>query len=149
MLAGRDTIGLLPTGGGKSVTFQVPAMLLPGITVVVTPLISLMKDQVDNLNAVGIRAVYLHSGLTLRETNLALDRCRLRKARLLYISPEKLQSPSLPTSYASSTSASLWSTRLTASLNGAMTSARHTSASPHCADVPQGAGSRPDSLGHA
>ncbi|RXE70551.1 RecQ family ATP-dependent DNA helicase [Muribaculaceae bacterium Isolate-002 (NCI)] len=94
VLAGRDTIGLLPTGGGKSVTFQVPAMLLPGITVVVTPLISLMKDQVDNLNAVGIRAVYLHSGLTLRETNLALDRCRLRKARLLYISPEKLQSPS-------------------------------------------------------
>ncbi|MDE6756586.1 MAG: RecQ family ATP-dependent DNA helicase [Muribaculaceae bacterium] len=94
VLARRDTIGLLPTGGGKSVTFQVPAMLLPGITVVVTPLISLMKDQVDNLNAVGIRAVYLHSGLTLRETNLALDRCRLRKARLLYISPEKLQSPS-------------------------------------------------------
>ncbi|MDE6346398.1 MAG: RecQ family ATP-dependent DNA helicase [Muribaculaceae bacterium] len=94
VLSGRDTIGLLPTGGGKSITFQVPAMLLPGLTVVVTPLISLMKDQVDNLNAVGIRAVYLHSGLTLRETNLALDRCRLGKARLLYISPEKLQSPS-------------------------------------------------------
>lgn len=94
ILSGHDTIGLLPTGGGKSVTFQVPAMLLPGITVVVTPLISLMKDQVDNLNAVGIRAVYLHSGLSLREINLALDRCRLRKARLLYISPEKLQSPS-------------------------------------------------------
>lgn len=94
ILAGNDTIGLLPTGGGKSITFQVPAMILPGLTVVVTPLISLMKDQVDNLFDRGIRAVYLHSGLTLRETNLALDRCRLGKARLLYISPEKLQSPS-------------------------------------------------------
>ena len=94
ILDGRDTIGLLPTGGGKSITFQVPAMLLPGLTVVVTPLISLMKDQVDNLYAIGIRAAYLHSGLSLRETNLALDRCRLGKARMLYISPEKLQSPS-------------------------------------------------------
>ncbi|MBD5229974.1 MAG: RecQ family ATP-dependent DNA helicase [Bacteroidales bacterium] len=92
VLSGRDTIGLLPTGGGKSLTFQVPAMMLPGLTVVVTPLISLMKDQVDNLRDVGIRAVYLHSGLTMRETNLALDRCRLNKARMLYISPEKLQS---------------------------------------------------------
>lgn len=94
ILAGNDTIGLLPTGGGKSITFQVPAMMLPGLTIVVTPLISLMKDQVDNLFEIGIRAVYLHSGLTLRETNLALDRCRLGKAKLLYISPEKLQSPS-------------------------------------------------------
>lgn len=94
VLSGRDTIGLLPTGGGKSITFQVPAMMLDGITVVITPLISLMKDQVDNLTAAGIRAVCIHSGLTRRETTLAIDRCRLRKARLLYISPEKLQSPS-------------------------------------------------------
>lgn len=92
VLSGHDTIGLLPTGGGKSLTFQVPAMMMPGLTVVVTPLISLMKDQVDNLREAGIRAVYLHSGLTLRETNLALDRCCLNKAKLLYISPEKLQS---------------------------------------------------------
>lgn len=94
ILSGHDTIGLLPTGGGKSITFQVPALMLSGMTIVVTPLISLMKDQVDNLFALGIRAVYLHSGLTLRESNLALDRCRLGKAKLLYISPEKLQSPS-------------------------------------------------------
>lgn len=94
IISGRDTIGLLPTGGGKSITFQVPALMLDGLTIVVTPLISLMKDQVDNLYAIGIRAVYLHSGLTLRESNLALDRCRLGKAKLLYISPEKLQSPS-------------------------------------------------------
>lgn len=92
VLAGRDTLGLLPTGGGKSITFQVPAMMLPGLTVVVTPLISLMKDQVDNLQAIGIRAVALHSGLSRREHRLGLDRCRLGKAKILYLSPEKLQS---------------------------------------------------------
>ncbi len=91
VLNGRDTLGLLPTGGGKSLTFQVPAMLLPGLTVVITPLISLMKDQVDNLRERGIRAVCLHSGLTRSETRLGLDRCRLGKAKLLYISPEKLR----------------------------------------------------------
>lgn len=92
VLAGRDTLGLLPTGGGKSITFQIPAMALDGLTVVVTPLISLMKDQVDNLREVGIRAVYLHSGLSRHEHRLGLDRCRLGKAKLLYLSPEKLQS---------------------------------------------------------
>ena len=91
-LYGRDTLGLLPTGGGKSLTFQVPAMVFEGITVVVTPLISLMKDQVDNLRAAGIRAVCLHSGLSRAEHRLALDRCRLGKAKLMYVSPEKLQS---------------------------------------------------------
>ena len=94
VLSGRDTVGLLPTGGGKSITFQVPALALPGLTVVVTPLISLMKDQVDNLAGIGIRAVCLHSGLTRSEHRLGLDRCRLGKAKLLYLSPEKLQSKS-------------------------------------------------------
>ena len=92
VLSGRDTLGLLPTGGGKSITFQVPALALDGLTVVVTPLISLMKDQVDNLMAVGVRAVCLHSGLTRAEHKLGLDRCRLGKAKLLYLSPEKLRS---------------------------------------------------------
>lgn len=92
VLDGRDTLGLLPTGGGKSLTFQVPAMVFEGITVVVTPLISLMKDQVDNLRAAGILAVCLHSGLSRAEHRLALDRCRLGKAKLMYVSPEKLQS---------------------------------------------------------
>lgn len=92
VLDGRDTLGLLPTGGGKSITFQVPAMVFEGITVVVTPLISLMKDQVDNLRAAGIRAVCLHSGLSRAEHRLALDRCRLGKTKLMYVSPEKLQS---------------------------------------------------------
>ncbi|MCM1452748.1 MAG: RecQ family ATP-dependent DNA helicase, partial [Clostridium sp.] len=94
VLQGRDTLGLLPTGGGKSITFQVPAMMLEGLTIVVTPLISLMKDQVDNLMQRGIRAYCLHSGLSRQEARLALDRCRLGKAKLLYLSPEKLQSPS-------------------------------------------------------
>lgn len=94
VLQGRDTLGLLPTGGGKSITFQVPAMMLSGITLVVTPLISLMKDQVDNLMRLGIRAYCLHSGLSRQESRLAFDRCRLGKAKLLYLSPEKLQSPS-------------------------------------------------------
>ena len=94
VLEGRDTLGLLPTGGGKSITFQVPAMLLPGLTVVVTPLISLMKDQVDNLRQRDIRAVHFHSGLTRRETELNLTHCRLGKAKLAYLSPERLQNDS-------------------------------------------------------
>ncbi len=75
VLAGHDTLGLLPTGGGKSLTFQVPAMMLDGLTIVVTPLISLMKDQVDNLRDRGIRAVFLSMGMTRRETQLVYDKC--------------------------------------------------------------------------
>lgn len=91
VIDGHDTMGLLPTGGGKSITFQVPAMALPGLTLVVTPLIALMKDQVDNLLARGIRAYGLHSGMSRGETRLAIDKCRLGKARILYVSPERLQ----------------------------------------------------------
>lgn len=91
VLQGNDTLGLLPTGGGKSITFQVPAMILPGLTLVVTPLISLMKDQVDNLRDRGIRAVYFHAALSRREVDLGLTRCRLGKAKIAYISPERLQ----------------------------------------------------------
>lgn len=93
VLEGHDTLGLLATGGGKSLTFQVPALMLDGLTVVITPLVSLMKDQVDNLRARGIDAYFLHAALTRRETNLILDKCRLGYARILYLSPEKLQSP--------------------------------------------------------
>lgn len=92
VLAGRDTLGLLPTGGGKSITFQIPALAMDGLTIVVTPLISLMKDQVDNLRERGIKATHLHSGLSRSEHRLALDRCRLGRVKLLYLSPEKLQS---------------------------------------------------------
>lgn len=90
VLSGADTLGLLATGGGKSITFQVPALMLDGLTVVVTPLISLMKDQVDNLLERGIRSYYLHSGLSRRESKLVYDRCRLGKAKILYVSPERL-----------------------------------------------------------
>ena len=92
VLQGHDTLGLLATGGGKSLTFQVPALLLNGVTLVITPLISLMKDQVDNLVAHDIRAHFLHAGLTQRENRLALDKCRLGYSKILYVSPEKLQS---------------------------------------------------------
>lgn len=91
VLSGHDTLGLLPTGGGKSVTFQVPAMMLPGLTLVVTPLISLMKDQVDNLHRAGIPARCIHTGLTPRENRLTLDKCENGACKLLYLSPEKLQ----------------------------------------------------------
>lgn len=94
VLDGKDTLGILPTGGGKSVTFQVPGLLLPGLVIVVTPLISLMKDQVDNLKKKRIKAVALHSGLSNRERNMARDRLFNDKVKFLYVSPERLASDS-------------------------------------------------------
>ena len=91
VLSGRDTLGLMPTGGGKSITFQVPAMALPGLTVVVTPLISLMKDQDDNLRRRRVKAVYLHSGMTARESKIAREKLINGGAKLLYVSPERLR----------------------------------------------------------
>ncbi len=91
VLSGRDTLGLMPTGGGKSITFQVPGMMLPGVTVVVTPLISLMKDQVDNLRRRRIKAVFLHSGMSRRESTVAREKLVNGGAKFLYISPERLR----------------------------------------------------------
>ncbi|MCH5217008.1 MAG: RecQ family ATP-dependent DNA helicase [Muribaculaceae bacterium] len=90
VLSGTDTLGILPTGGGKSITFQVPGMLIEGVVIVVTPLISLMKDQVDNLRKRGIRATYFHSGMTMRERNKAREYLFQGKAKFLYVSPERL-----------------------------------------------------------
>ena len=90
LLDGNDTLGILPTGGGKSITFQVPGLIRDGIVIVVTPLISLMKDQVDNLRKRGIKAVYFHSGMTVRERNQARDRLFNNKAKFLYVSPERV-----------------------------------------------------------
>lgn len=90
VLQGRDTLGLMPTGGGKSITFQVPAMMLDGLTIVVTPLISLMKDQVDNLAKRHIKAVYLHAGMSATQTRLAWEKITNARAKLLFISPERL-----------------------------------------------------------
>lgn len=90
VLSGKDTLGILPTGGGKSITFQVPGLMSEGLTIVVTPLISLMKDQVDNLKKRGIQAAYLHSGMNFREKNLQRERIFNNKAKFLYVSPERL-----------------------------------------------------------
>ncbi|TCO05378.1 RecQ family ATP-dependent DNA helicase [Natronoflexus pectinivorans] len=90
---GKDTLGLLPTGGGKSITFQVPAMAKPGICLVVTPLIALMKDQVENLKKKGIKAYAVHSGLTGMEIQIAYDNCIYGEVKFLYLSPERLSTP--------------------------------------------------------
>ncbi|MEO6151134.1 MAG: ATP-dependent DNA helicase RecQ, partial [Mucilaginibacter sp.] len=92
VLAGRDVLALLPTGGGKSVCFQVPAMAMEGICIVVSPLISLMKDQVENLKAKGIEAVSIVSGMGKREIDIALDNCIYGPVKFLYLSPERLLS---------------------------------------------------------
>jgi ATP-dependent DNA helicase RecQ len=92
VLTGHDTLALLPTGGGKSVCFQVPALAKDGVCIVVSPLIALMKDQVENLKAKGIEAVSVVSGMSKREIDLALDSCIYGAVKFLYLSPERLLS---------------------------------------------------------
>lgn len=87
---GHDTLGLMPTGGGKSITFQVPALDKEGTCLVITPLIALMKDQVQNLRNRGIKATAIYSGLTRQEILTALDNCILGDYKFLYISPERI-----------------------------------------------------------
>lgn len=89
---GKDTLGLMPTGGGKSITFQVPALAVEGVCVVVTPLIALMKDQVSNLRKRGIKATAIYSGMNRAEVVTALENCIFGDYKLLYISPERLDS---------------------------------------------------------
>lgn len=91
VLAGNDTLALLPTGGGKSVCFQVPAMMLDGLCIVVSPLIALMKDQVGNLKSKGIYALAVHSGMDRQEIDVHLNNCIYGKVKFLYLSPERLQ----------------------------------------------------------
>ena len=90
VLDGHDTLALMPTGGGKSLTFQVAGIMLGGLTIVVTPLISLMKDQTDNLRKRRIEAVFFHSGMTFKEQKHAWQRVVNNKAKFLYIAPERL-----------------------------------------------------------
>ena len=87
---GKDTLGLMPTGGGKSITFQVPALVMEGICIVVTPLIALMKDQVDNLRRLGIKATAVYSGMTRQEIIGQLENCIFGDYKFLYVSPERL-----------------------------------------------------------
>lgn len=92
VLSGHDTLALMPTGGGKSITYQLPALASDGLCIVVTPLIALMKDQVDRLRAKHISAVAVHSGLTDRQIDILLDNCVYGDVRFLYLAPERLAS---------------------------------------------------------
>jgi ATP-dependent DNA helicase RecQ len=90
--SGCDTLGLMPTGGGKSITFQVPALAKPGMCLVITPLVALMKDQVEALNSRGVKAACVHSGLSHEQTLIVLENCVFNAYKFLYISPERLSS---------------------------------------------------------
>ena len=93
IVSGRDTLALLPTGGGKSITYQVPFLEKDGLTLVITPLIALMNDQVTNLKKRKIKAIAIHSGLSKYELMVAYDNCVFGKYKFLYLSPERLSSP--------------------------------------------------------
>lgn len=92
LLTGQDTVAIMPTGAGKSLCFQLPALLLPGITIVISPLISLMKDQVDMLDSLGIPATFINSSLTANEVNERIESAKLGRYKLLYVAPERLES---------------------------------------------------------
>lgn len=89
-LEGKDVLAIMPTGGGKSICFQVPGLMRDGITLVVTPLIALMKDQVQNLNDRGVRALAIHAGMSRHEVDLALNNAAYGDYKFLYLSPERL-----------------------------------------------------------
>ena len=95
VLDGKDTLALLPTGGGKSLCYQVPALVKEGVCIVVSPLIALMKDQVENLNQRGIKATAIYSGMHPAEIILQLDHCQYGETKLLYLSPERLENPEI------------------------------------------------------
>ena len=92
ILSGKDTLVLMPTGGGKSIIYQLPTLVSDGLCIVVTPLIALMKDQVDTLRKRGISAVAVHSGLSSRQIDIALDNCIYGDVKFLYVAPERLSS---------------------------------------------------------
>lgn len=89
-ISGRDVLGIMPTGAGKSICFQIPALLFPGITIVVSPLISLMKDQVTALNAAGVHAAYINSSLTENQYRKAMEFARQGRYKIIYVAPERL-----------------------------------------------------------
>ena len=90
ILAFKDVLGVMPTGAGKSICFQIPALMMDGLTLIVSPLISLMKDQVNALIQSGIAAAYINSSLTERQINTALKNARSNAYKLIYIAPERL-----------------------------------------------------------
>jgi len=94
ILTGKDVMGIMPTGAGKSICYQVPAMLLDGVTLVISPLISLMKDQVDSLNELGIKAAFINSSLSLKELHIIFTNARLGVYKLVYVAPERIATDS-------------------------------------------------------
>ncbi len=88
---GESSLALMPTGGGKSITFQVPAMALDGICLVISPLVALMKDQVENLRKRGIKAAAIHSAMTHEQILTTLENCEYGDFKFLYVSPERLK----------------------------------------------------------
>lgn len=90
---GRDTLALMPTGGGKSITFQVPALAMEGTCLVITPLIALMKEQVNRLNSMEIRSLMIHSAMTREEIDITLENCIYGDYKFLYVSPERISTP--------------------------------------------------------
>ena len=91
ILSGRDVLGILPTGAGKSICFQIPALMMGGITLVISPLISLMKDQVASLNQAGVHAAYLNSSLTMGQYRKALAFAKEGRYKIIYVAPERLE----------------------------------------------------------
>ncbi|GAB7055868.1 DNA helicase RecQ [Paenibacillus sp. YK5] len=92
ILNGNDTLGIMPTGGGKSICYQIPAMLMSGTTIVISPLISLMKDQVDGLDSIGVPAAYINSSLSYAQVELRIRKAERGEYKLLYVAPERLES---------------------------------------------------------
>ena len=92
ILNNRDCLGIMPTGAGKSICYQIPAMMLPGVTIVISPLISLMKDQVDSLNQVGIPATFINSTLSSVEYEQTIHNVLYDVYKIIYIAPERLNS---------------------------------------------------------
>ncbi|MGL5113228.1 MAG: RecQ family ATP-dependent DNA helicase, partial [Flavobacterium sp.] len=90
VLSGQDTLAIMPTGGGKSICFQLPALVLPGITVVISPLIALMKDQVDSLKANGIKACFINSSQSTEEQQFFINALQTNEYKLVYLAPESL-----------------------------------------------------------
>ncbi|MFR4392790.1 MAG: DEAD/DEAH box helicase [Ruminococcus callidus] len=95
ILSGRDVLAVMPTGAGKSVCYQISALLLPGVTIVISPLISLMKDQVEALRQVGIPAAYINSSISQEEFYHSMQMLQQGQCRILYVAPERLMTESL------------------------------------------------------
>jgi len=133
ILSGKDTLAILPTGGGKSICYQVPALLRPGLCLVISPLIALMRDQVENLRKRGITAYAIHTGMSRGEVINILTVAGESNCKLLYVSPERLNTALFKEFYLDSTFNSLRSMKRIAFLNGDTISDPLTCALPNCA----------------